>query len=264
MPKFSPAPHSFQHFDILSSNIYFYNIEQFHIDKQFLCSKSSGIGTWILFIKSWYLHCSLSILPIFLTGSALLLIHTFGPFKILKMYLPILTLLHLLISYALANGCHTGHDIIGCPTMMPIGTIHQAISDFCTLNFQVAGSSPTRQIRVGTSWPGRTYFSQAIYEDSFGNLVEFWTNFRVDRTGQSAPYTLDYNLCISLLNQAATGNGTTAYNKWKDCSNSTTANGNTFGGWGNTDFGTVFAEAICPDGISCLPLDTGLAQTGCT
>lgn len=178
------------------------------------------------------------------------------------MYLPILALLHLLISYVLANGCHVGLDKIGCPTMMSIGTIDRAISDFCTLNFQTG--TPTKQINVGTSWPGLPVSNTQTYEDEFGNMVDFWPNFRVDRTKQSAPYTLDYNLCISLLTQAATGNGTTLYNKWKDCSNTTSGNGATFGGWGNTDFGTVFAEPICPSGISCLPLDTDLAVRGCT
>ena len=168
------------------------------------------------------------------------------------MYLPILALLHLLVSYALANGCHTGLDTIGCPTMMAIGTIDQAIADFCALNFQTTDSSPTKTIKLGTSWPGTTYYSPQIYKDAWGNYVSFWANFRVDRTSNNAPYTLDYNLCISLLDQAATGNGTTLHGGMKDCTN-TTRNGLTYGGWGNTDFGTVFAEPICPSGVPCLP-----------
>lgn len=198
---------------------------------------------------SWlYLHCSLT--------------DPINPSELLKMYLSILALLHLLISYALANGCHTDLDTIGCPTMMAIGTIDQAIADFCALNFETTDSSPapTKTINVGTSWPGVTYYSPAIYKDPWGNLVSFWANFRVDRTSNKAPYTLDYNLCISLLDQAATGNGTELHSGMKDCTN-TTGNGLTYGGWGNTDFGTVFAEPICPSGISCLP--EGYKVKGC-
>ena len=75
-------------------------------------------------------------------------------------------------------------------------------------------------------------------------------NFKVDRTSTGDPYVLDYPSCISLLGQASTANGTDHGPYGKGCSY---GDGWSFGGWGNTDFGTVFAEAICPSGISCLP-----------
>ncbi len=74
-------------------------------------------------------------------------------------------------------------------------------------------------------------------------------NFRVDRTSNGDPYVLDHALCVSLLGQASVGNGTDG-GFGPDCEYTS---GSSFGGWGNTDFGTVFAEAICPPKVNCLP-----------
>ena len=74
-------------------------------------------------------------------------------------------------------------------------------------------------------------------------------NFRVDRTSTGDPYVLGYANCISLLGQAMTGNGSDGLFG----PNCEFGRGESFGGWGNTDFGTVFAEAICPINVHCLP-----------
>ena len=193
--------------------------------------------------SSPYLHCSFTSL---LNSSI-----------IINMYLPILALLYLLIHYTLANGCHTQPDVIGCPTMMTTYVMTSAITDFCALN--CGQHLPPKTINVSTSWPGLEY-SPTDYKDPWGNPVSLWANFRIDRTSNGEPYILNYSLCISLLEQASTGNGTTLYRGMKNCTN-TTGNGLTYGGWGNTDFGTVFAEPICPAGVHCLP--DGERPRGC-
>lgn len=199
------------------------------------------------------------------------------------MYLPILGLLSLLIPYTSANGCHQGKDSIGCPTVLSNDVFTDAIAQFCNNHFIIPNQPPlTLPINVGTSWPG-LFYSLPIYEDNWGTQVEFWgtihsiplkrrtvvvkhanrplshstANFRVDRTSNGDPYTLTYPLCISLLDQAYTGNGTNG-NYGSDCRYT---EGTSFGGWGNTDFGTVFAEAICPPGVHCEPWD--IRPIGC-
>ncbi|KAF6229813.1 hypothetical protein HO173_011243 [Letharia columbiana] len=165
------------------------------------------------------------------------------------MYFPILALIYLLIPCTFANGCHQGKDNIGCPTAIGTDVFTTAIADFCNNHFLVPNSLPTTvSINVGNSWPGLIY-SLTIYEDEFGTDVSLWANFRVDRTSNGDPYVLDYALCISLLGQASIGNHTES-NYGDDCAYS---QGSSFGGWGNTDFGTVFAEPICPPGKGCLP-----------
>lgn len=207
------------------------------------------------------------------------------------MYLPILALLYLLIPSTYANGCHQGSDNIGCPTVLSTDVFTTAIADFCNNHFTLPSQPPsTQSINVGNSWPGLVY-SLPTYEDHWGIEVEFWgmiqstdftqkktvarhnlsviphanssivatstANFRVDRTSNGDPYVLTYPLCISLLTQAYTGNGSEG--GWgADCQYT---GGTSFGGWGNTDFGTVFAEAICPPGISCEPYD--IRPLGC-
>ncbi len=197
----------------------------------------------------------------------------------LIMYLPILALFYLLLPCTSANGCHQSNDNIGCPTVLNTDVFTTAISDFCTNHFQVPSGAPqTVSINVGTSWPGLVY-SLPIYEDHWGTQVEFWgtnhpsiaetnpspppqpyanrmyvrctstANFRVDRTSNGDPYVLDYALCVSLLGQASVGNGTDG-SFGPDCEYTQDTS---FGGWGNTDFGTVFAEAICPPKVNCLP-----------
>lgn len=133
---------------------------------------------------------------------------------------------------------------------MTLDVMNRAVTDSCALNFQTSDASPTKAIAVGPSWPGLDYSAQ-IYQDNWGNFVSLWANFRVDRTSNREPYLLNANLCISLLERAEIGNGTELHGGMKDCTN-TTGNGLTYGGWGNTDFGTVFAEPICPSGLHCL------------
>ena len=194
------------------------------------------------------------------------------------MYLPILALLSLFVPYTFANGCHQGKDNIGCPTVLSNDVFTDAIAQFCNNHFILPNQPPlTLPINVGTSWPGLVY-SLPIYEDNWGTQVEFWgkyhrmnltgvvnilmcpssANFRVDRTSNGDPYTLTYPLCISLLGQAYTGNNTDDGNYGSDCRYT---EGTSFGGWGNTDFGTVFAEAICPPGVHCVPWD--IRPLGC-
>ena len=175
------------------------------------------------------------------------------------MYLPILALLTLLVPYTLSDGCHTQPDVIGCPTMIALDEMNRAISEFCHSNFPADDPSIALPIPVLTSWPGLR-ISPANYEDAWGNSVSFWANFRVNRTKDGSAYGLTRELCVSLLSQARTGNGTTLHGGMKDCTNST-GNGLTYGGWGNTDFGTVFAEPICPDGSHCMP--DGIRPRGC-
>ena len=175
------------------------------------------------------------------------------------MYLPFLALLNLLIPYALSNGCHTQPDVIGCPTMITLDEINHAITEFCNKEFPGDDPSVALSIPLRTSWPGST-ISPANYEDAYGNSVSLWANFRVDRTKDGAAYGLTHDLCVSLLTQASTGNGTTLHGGMKDCTN-VTGNGLTYGGWGNTDFGTVFAEPICPSGNHCMP--DGIRPRGC-
>lgn len=175
------------------------------------------------------------------------------------MYFPILALLYLFIPHALTDGCHKQPDTIGCPTMMSTDVIDRAIGDFCAIKFLATVPPSTQAINVSTSWPGLDY-SPEIYKDSWGNFVSLWANFRVDRTSNGEPYILDYDLCISLLEQASIGNHTELHGGMKDCTNST-GNGLTYGGWRNADFGTVFAEPICPPGSHCMP--NGLRPRGC-
>lgn len=211
-------------------------------------------------VKPWHLHRSLQLVFLFdsipsnFSAVYALLPHLSTQslkFSQRVSYLPVLALLYLLISYTLADGRHTQPDVIGCPTMMTLDVMNRAVTDFCALNFQTSDASPTKAIAVGPSWPGLDYSAQ-IYQDNWGNFVSLWANFRVDRTSNREPYLLNSELCISLLERAGIGNGTELHGDMKDCAN-TTGNGLTYGGWGNTDFGTVFAEPICPSGVHCLP-----------
>lgn len=77
------------------------------------------------------------------------------------------------------------------------------------------------------------------------------TIFAVNRTSNGDPYVLDYAHCISLLGQASTGNGTESNHGGDGVYNA----GTSFERLGNLDSGTVFAEAIYPSGVICMPWD---------
>ena len=203
----------------------------------FSCSKSSCVGTWVLFIESCHLHCSLqlfllfdSTLQSFLVVSALLpYLSIQTRFKLIPMYLSILAFFLSLISYALANGCHTDLDAIGCPNMMAIcnGPRHRR---FLRHQFPDDGSSYHKSHQCDYELAGPDLLQPADLRGPLGNFVSLWANFRINTTSNGAPYTLDYNLCISLLEQASTGNGTTLHGGMQECTN-TIGNGLAYGGF---------------------------------